>query len=195
METASFPPLELIGQHVTLRILSAEDRDEILKAGSGVNWSWMFSALDSPEAVNEWVNERLLDFETGISATYVVRKNSSGKVVGSTAFMDIRGKDKGLEIGMTWYSPSAQGTHVNPECKFLLLQYAFESWGALRVQLKTDNMNAQSQNALAKLGAHYEGELRNHIIRRDGTVRHTRMYSITREEWPRIKECLRERLL
>ena len=101
--------------------------------------------------------------------------------------MDIRHAAKGVEIGWTWYSPSVWGTKVNPEAKLLLLEHAFEDWEAIRVQLKTDHNNKHSQNAILKLGAKFEGQLRNHIIRRDGTIRHSMMYSITKEEWPAVK--------
>jgi RimJ/RimL family protein N-acetyltransferase len=100
----------------------------------------------------------------------------------------------GLEIGWTWYSPNVWGTRVNPEAKLLLLQHAFEDWGAIRVQLKTDHENKHSQNAIKKLGAKFEGKLRNHMIRRDKTIRHSMMYSITREDWPVVRAKLRERL-
>lgn len=114
--------------------------------------------------------------------------------IGSTRYLDIRPFAKGVEIGGTWYSPSMWGTDVNPEAKFLLLEHAFGDWGAIRVQLKTDVNNTRSQNAILKLGAKFEGRLRNHMIRRDGSFRDTMMYSITREEWPTVKNNLNRRL-
>ena len=98
------------------------------------------------------------------------------------------------EIGWTWYSPSVWGTVLNPECKLLLLAHAFEDWGAVRVQLKTDNNNLRSQRAILKLGAKYEGRLRHHRFRADGTLRDTMMYSILREEWAGVKVSLLARI-
>jgi RimJ/RimL family protein N-acetyltransferase len=84
---------------------------------------------------------------------------------------------------------------VNPECKFLLLRHAFEDWNAVRVQLKTDNNNLHSQKAILKLGAKYEGRLRNHRVRQDGSSGDTMMYSITDGEWRgSIKESLQKRI-
>jgi RimJ/RimL family protein N-acetyltransferase len=94
----------------------------------------------------------------------------------------------------TWYAPDVWATTINPECKFLLLQHAFETWGALRVQLKTDIKNTRSQAAIRKLGAQYEGTLRNHRLRPDGTVRDTVMFSIIDREWPDVKAGLLRRL-
>jgi len=78
--------------------------------------------------------------------------------------------------------------------KFLLLRHAFEDWRAIRMQLKTDVNNLHSQNAILKLGAKFEGRLRNHRFRKDGSVRDTMLYSITSYEWPVVKENLLRRI-
>ena len=116
------------------------------------------------------------------------------KLVGSTGFMDILPEHRILEIGSTWYIPDLWGTAVNPESKFLMLRYAFETLGAIRVQIKTDSINKHSQGAIKKLGATFEGKLRNHRIRWDGTIRDTMMYSIIDKEWPVVKANLQKRI-
>lgn len=119
---------------------------------------------------------------------------ATGQAIGVTSFMDIRPEHRALEIGYTWTAKAHQGTKVNPESKYLLLEHAFEQQNALRVQLKTDSRNAQSRAAILKLGAVYEGILRNHMLLRDGTQRHTALYSILPEEWPAVKQKLHQRL-
>ncbi len=119
---------------------------------------------------------------------------NSNEMIGSTSYMDIRPEGRGLEIGMTWYRADRRGTKVNPECKLLLLQHAFETIGCLRVQLKCDATNEPSKAAIRKLGAQFEGVLRRHGIRVDGTVRDTAMFSIVDEEWPQVKTNLLRRL-
>src|SRR5436305_4969719 len=118
----------------------------------------------------------------------------TGFPVGTTSYFDIRPEHRGLEIGYTWLAPAYQGTHVNPENKYLLLRHAFETLEAVRVQLKTDMRNLHSQRAIAKLGAVYEGTLRKHFILPDGYVRDTVMFSIVAEEWPAVKTALEARL-
>jgi RimJ/RimL family protein N-acetyltransferase len=115
-------------------------------------------------------------------------------VVGSTSYFGIVPKHKSAEIGYTWYSSDSQGTVVNPECKFLLLKHAFEDWGAVRVQLRTDANNAHSQRAILKLGAKFEGKMRNQGIRQDGSVRDSMLYSIIPGEWPMVKKGLETRI-
>lgn len=119
---------------------------------------------------------------------------ASGKAIGGTTYMDIQTANRGVEIGTTWIGRAYHGTAVNPEAKYLLLRHAFEDQGAIRVQLKTDGRNLQSQRAIEKLGAVKEGVLRNHVVMPDGFLRASVMYSITHEEWPAVKARLEERL-
>ncbi len=125
---------------------------------------------------------------------FVIIDQAAGQPVGVSCYLDIRPAHRGLEIGGTWITASHQGTAVNPEAKYLLLRHAFESLGAVRVQLKTDGRNLQSQAAIAKLGAVREGVLRRHLILPDGYVRDSVLYSITHSEWPAVRERLVVRL-
>ena len=114
--------------------------------------------------------------------------------------LDLDGGDAGnvrpyaVEIGWTWLTPAAQRTGINTEAKLLMLQHAFETWGCLRVEFKTDSLNIQSRTALKRLGAVEEGIFRNHVICASGRIRHSVYFSITNEEWPAVKQRLIRRL-
>jgi RimJ/RimL family protein N-acetyltransferase len=136
--------------------------------------------------------ERRLRFADWRTYTMVLHRND--QPVGLSAYLDLRLGNRGLEIGGTWIAEPYQGTQVNPEAKYLMLRYAFETLGMLRVQLKCDARNLQSQRALEKLGAKREGVLRKHVILPDGYVRDTVMYSIIDDDWPRVEADLRARL-
>jgi RimJ/RimL family protein N-acetyltransferase len=101
--------------------------------------------------------------------------------------MNISRYDRGLEIGSTWLGKPWQRTGINTEAKYLLLRHAFEDLGAVRVQLKTDGRNTQSQRAIERLGAVREGVLRKYQRVWDGFVRDSVMFSITDDEWPAVK--------
>jgi N-acetyltransferase len=118
----------------------------------------------------------------------------AGAVVGTSSYLDISAPDARLEIGFTAYTPATWAGVVNPETKLLLLGYAFDVLGAGRVQLKTDVRNARSQQAIARLGAQYEGVLRRYQRRADDTVRDTVIFSILAEEWPDVRAGLNARL-
>src|SRR5438132_2989387 len=99
-----------------------------------------------------------------------------------------------LEFCWTRYAHESWGTVINPECKHLMFQHALETWGAVRVVLKTDSLNLHSQAAIKKLGAKYEGTLRNHRIRLDGSLRDSVVFSVIASEWPAVKAALSARL-
>ncbi|MCF6745206.1 GNAT family N-acetyltransferase [Blastococcus sp. KM273128] len=118
----------------------------------------------------------------------------TGAVGGMSSYLDISVSDARLEIGSTSYTPPVWGTSVNPETKLLLLGHAFDVLGVGRVQLKTDVRNVRSQQAIARLGARYEGTLRRYQRRADGTVRDTILFSVLAEEWPAVRDALQARL-
>jgi len=127
---------------------------------------------------------------------FAIVRRSDGVAVGSTRYLEIRRLHRTLEIGWTWLARDAQRTAINTEAKFLLLSHAFEVHGAVRVQLKTDERNEQSRAAITRLGAVFEGILRNYQTRaHDGYVRNTAMFSITAAEWPAVKAGLMARLV
>jgi RimJ/RimL family protein N-acetyltransferase len=114
-------------------------------------------------------------------------------VVGMSSYIDIQRGNRALEIGTTYYRPSARGGPVNPAAKRLLLEHAFAS-GANRVAFKVDDRNARSQAAMTKLGATREGLLRHDMITWTGHVRSSVVFSIVAEDWPEIRARLDERL-
>ena len=159
-----------------------------------MDWGWMLSPLQSREDVNRRIADGLKAEGRNEEYVFAVVLKRDHMVVGSTAYFGILPKHKSAEIGYTWYSPDVWGTAVNPECKLLLLKHAFEDWGAVRVQLRTDANNAHSQRAIVKLGAKFEGKLRNQGIRPDGSIRDSMLYSIIPSEWPTVKKGLEARI-
>ena len=125
---------------------------------------------------------------------FAIVEKSQGRAVGSSRYLNIRAPHRGLEIGYSWLGRDWQGTAVNIEAKLLLLQYALEDLGSLRVELKTDARNQRSQRALAGIGATREGVIRAHMIVQDGFVRDSVYFSITRDDWPAVKVALQEKL-
>jgi len=140
------------------------------------------------EDTGRWVKEALAAKSDGTEVPFVTIRRSDNKVVGSTRFIDIRRAHRALEIGWTWLAPEAQRTTINTEAKYLMLKQAFDRWGALRVQLKTDANNAKSRAAILRLGAKFEGILRKQMLRaHDGYERDTAMFSITDADWPEVR--------
>jgi N-acetyltransferase len=116
-----------------------------------------------------------------------------GGVVGTSSYCAVDTPNKRVEIGNTFYHPDARGGVVNPESKFLMLEYAFTS-GVQCVQFRVDAANARSRAAVARLGAKQDGILRRDRITWTGRVRDTVVFSILDEEWPEVRSRLEARL-
>lgn len=195
MPDTAFGEIRLEGRHVRLEPLAPEHMDALLAAADDKEiWDWFSVAISDRAAAELFVHQALRGRDAGAEYPFAVISKSSGHVIGSTRYLDAKPEHRTLEIGYTWYSRATWGTEINPECKLLLMEYAFEKWQANRVALKTDIGNAHSQAAIRKLGAQYEGTLRNDRIRRDGSMRDTVVFSVIRPEWPSVKEDLTARL-
>lgn len=191
----SLGPLTLTGAHIQLEPMRREHAAALLDAGRAAEvWAFMPVRAGSSESIEGWLTKALEAERLGREYPFVVRRLVDGRVIGSTRYLDVQQEDRTAEIGWTWYQPAAWGTAVNPEAKYLLLRHAFEDWGAIRIALKTDVRNLRSQSAIKKLGAVYEGTLRNQRIRPDGSYRDTPIYSIIESEWPSVKRSLERRL-
>ncbi len=188
-------PVLLTGEEVELRPLAMEHAEALWEAGSDpVIWSYMPSAVQTLAQMEIWISEALKAAASGLEMPFVIWRRSEERFVGSTRFMDISAAHRGLEIGATWHSPGVWRTRVNTECKYLLLRHAFETLGAIRVQLKTDARNERSQRAIERIGGVREGVLRRHRILWDGYIRDSVYYSVIDEEWPAVKARLEEML-
>ncbi len=184
----------LTGQHVRLEPLTEEHVPGLAEIGVGQTfWDFMlYGNINTVDDMRNWVQDILARTEKGTDLPFVAIHLASGRVAGATRYLNILPKDRGLEIGGTWYGPEFQRTPVNTECKYLLLRHAFETLGCIRVQLKTDLRNERSQKAIERIGAVKEGVLRNHMILPDGRFRHSAFYSILDTEWPEVKKKLEE---
>lgn len=142
------------------------------------------------------MTDRIIRYEgkAGDMLPWIVRSKPTGRIVGSTRYLNFMPAEEGVEIGWTWYHPDVWAGPVNPSCKLLLLDCAFKIGGAERVALRCDAANRRSHDAIARLGAVKEGVLRHERRRRDGSWRDTATFSILRDEWPVVEAGLKARL-
>jgi RimJ/RimL family protein N-acetyltransferase len=190
-------PITLAGQHVQLEPLTLHHVPELFSALMIDPTVWQWRSVPPPATLVEMEAMSAADLDeqaNGAVVLFAQIEQERGRVVGSTTYMDIRRRDRGLEIGSTWIAKPWQRTGINTEAKYLLLRHAFEVLGTVRVQLKTDKRNLQSQAAIERLGAVREGILRKHMLVRDGFIRDTVLYSITEEEWPLVKRRLEAKM-
>jgi RimJ/RimL family protein N-acetyltransferase len=176
----------------TDQLYAAIDDDRVYAAGFGGGPGGRPADVDQMR--ERWTKS------TQQRTAYVVRlaKDSAlgaeGTVVGTTSLGDVDLANERVHLGWTGYAPAVWGTAVNPSCKFLMLQHAFEDCGFNRVKIQTSLVNTRSQAAIAKLGATREGVLRRHVKQPDGSWRDTVVFSILADEWPDVRKGLLARI-
>lgn len=194
----------LSGRTVILTPLSLEDVAGLVAAASGdrSTFTWM-NVPDTVEEMTQVVRGLLADQESRSAVAFTTRRREDGEIVGMTRFLLLRwwyGREypDAAEIGGTFLSASTQRSAFNTEAKLLMLRHAFDVWGVQRLDLKTDERNSRSRNAIERLGARFDGVLRNwqpsQVTGEEGRTRSSAMYSILPEEWPAVRDRLEQRL-
>ena len=140
-------------------------------------------------------NRYVLDEQRrGLTVPFATIERGSGRMAGTTRYMNIDFPNRKVEIGSTWIAPRWQRTALNTEAKYLMLRHAFEVWKCLRVELKTDSLNQRSREAILRLGAKEEGTLRKHMLTWNGRARDSVYFSILDTEWPEVKARLKTKM-
>jgi N-acetyltransferase len=193
----------LRGDHVVLEPISHDHLEGLVAAATEDPGTYIWTTVPATrEQVKTFIRTRM-DLREKLSwLTFATRRLADDRIVGSTSFLNIdfwdgayaTGFPNAVEIGGTWLEKSAQRSAVNTEAKLLMLTHAFEVWGSLRVQLKTDSRNTQSRAGIERLGASFEGILQNHMAaggtNGTGSIRHSALYAMTADQWPSIKTGL-----
>ena len=183
--------LEQEGEKVKLVPLEKSHKAGLLKAAAdGKLWELWFTSVPSAETIDNYIEHALNQKQNGTEFPFVVLDKNNGDIIGSTRYYNVQPEHRRLEIGYTWYAKKYQRTGVNTECKYLLLQYAFENLNCIAVQFLTNWYNLPSRAAIARLGAKQDGVLRNHRLNADGSYRDTVVFSITEQEWTSVKKSL-----
>jgi N-acetyltransferase len=194
----------LSGTYVTLSPLALDDTPGLVAAATEDRGTYSLTSVpDSHERMAAQVRS-LLGAQSQLEALpFATRSTETGEIVGMTRFLTLRWwferkYPDAAEIGGTFLAASSQRTRINTEAKLLMLRHAFDVWGVQRVDLKTDERNERSRRAIERLGASFEGVLRNWqpslVAGEEGQGRSSAMYSILPPEWPAIQARLEERL-
>jgi RimJ/RimL family protein N-acetyltransferase len=186
----------LNGQLVRLEPLTREHEEGLWDASRDARaWRWL--SVHQPQSraeLRDYLDAALANAAAGTEIPFATVRAEDGCVLGSTRFLALRPEHRSIEIGWTWLSPDAWGTGANVEAKLLMLEHAFEELDCLRVELKTDALNARSRGAMEALPAQFEGIHRKHMLVRGGERRDSAWYSVLDDEWPAVRANLLRRL-
>jgi len=183
--------ITLLGDYVRIDPLSVNHLNDLQDAvrDGELNLLW-YTFIPNADDMLEEINKRLRLREMGSMQPFAIIDIATGLAVGMTTFMNIDATNRRVEIGSTWLSKSTQRTFINTESKLLLMAHAFEKLNCIAVEFRTHFINTQSRKAIERLGAKFDGILRNHSIMPNGTLRDTAVYSIIKSEWPTVKSHL-----
>ena len=188
------PTLE--GRIVRLEPLARTHADDLWEASRDPRiWRWL--PIVQPQTREEWqswMDDALGRVADGLDLAFATVLVATGKALGSTRFLALRPEHRSLEIGWTWLAPAAWSTGANAEAKLLQLEHAFDVLDCRRVEFKTDALNERARPALAALPAVFEGIHRKHMLVRDGQNRDSAWYSVVDDDWPVVRDALRERV-
>lgn len=175
---------------VLLRPIREADIENLLTVATSDKDLLQFSPtpIYTKELLRNYIDNAIDNRKKKLRYTFIVFDKTQNTYAGSTSFLNISNADDRLEIGATWYGKEFQRTGLNRNCKYLLLQYAFDKLDAERVEFKTDERNLASRKAIEKIGGQFEGLLRRHTLMYDGFRRNTVYYSILKSEWSSLKK-------
>jgi RimJ/RimL family protein N-acetyltransferase len=184
-------PVTLAGRCVRLEPMRELHLERLVEIGVGHDiFRWFPFAVATREDMASHVAAALAGMRAGVAVPFVTVLRATGEVVGSTSFLAIDRANRRLEIGATWLGVPWQRTACNTEAKYLQLRHCFEELGCVRVEFKTDALNARSRAALLRIGATEEGTFRNHMVCAGGRLRDSVYFSVIDSEWTAVKRGL-----
>lgn len=190
MENKLTPTLQ--NEKVILRPLQLSDEELLWPIAQEQElWVYGLKDLSVPGELKKYMEKAIRDRENGNALVWIIIDAKTGNAAGCTRIAEISWPDERGQIGWTWIGSKFQGTGLNRAMKYEILKYGFETLGFNRIELKADERNLQSRRAMEKIGAKYEGTLREHLKIHDGFIRNTVFYSILKSEWPIISEKLK----
>jgi len=188
-------PVVLEGSLVRLEPLRRDHLADLAEvAFDAPVWRWTIMGEQDRPGLERWLETAVTNLESGLECPFATIDLASGRAIGSSRFLSIVPEHRRLEIGWTWIGTAYQRTGRNREAKLLQLTHAFETLGANRVEFKAHARNEPSRNALAGIGATFEGVFRQHMIMPDGSLRDSAYYSVISPGWPAVKAALERSL-
>ncbi len=183
---------------VLLRPLQESDAEHLLEISEKEPETWTYSQVkaNGKQNLSNYIKIAVEARKRKEQFPFIVLDKKSGQYAGSTRFYDINFPQKTLQLGFTWYGSAFRGTGLNKHCKFLLLQFAFETLQMERVEFRADANNEQSIAAMKSIGCTVEGILRSTMYTGEGESRRDSIIlSILKKEWfDSVKENLMKKL-
>lgn len=177
---------------ITIRRYEDSDFEQLNNIFDKSFFTWFFTNYDSCQ---EFVNEKINDYQKKSTIMLVIIDNKTGNVIGTSSLYEVSFRHKRLEMGSSWLAKEYHGSHYNALAKLLLIDKLINEYNFNRIQWKTDALNEKSKNAMSKLGFHFEGTLYRHAITYTGRIRDSLVFAVTDQSWSEIKEVMKARVI
>ena len=180
---------DMVGRYCRLEPVNVAQHEADLfaayaEAPDGRDWTYLFSARPEHE---ETFHSYLSDLQKSEDPLhFAIVPTDTGKALGTAALMRIEPTHGVIEVGSITFAPRLKQTRAATESMYLMMRRAFDELGYRRYEWKCDSLNAPSRSAAERYGFTFEGIFRQAIVYK-GRSRDTAWYSITADEWPRVR--------
>ncbi len=182
----------LENERVLLKPLSMSNMEDLLPYSLNEPdlWAHSIKPANGKDNLIQYIKCAEHDRKNETAYPFVVLDKLENKIVGSTRLYNYDKTHNTIFIGFTWYGKKYQGTGLNKNCKFLLLEFAFEQIGIERVEFRADTRNKRSINAMKSIGCIEEGILRNNCLLKGERISSI-VLSIIKSDWESsVKELI-----
>ncbi len=142
------------------------------------SFSWLRQD-PSPATQEEYCRKSFADFMRRDNFPMIMLLRGTDTVIGSSGLHRVDWSVPKCEVGW-WGRTSYLGQGLITEGVGAIVEFAFSTLGARRVEAFPDDLNDASCRMCERLGLKLEGILRNERVDPGGTLRNTRIYAKTR---------------
>lgn len=175
----------LENDYVSLRPLKLSDKEKLMEFSINEPEIWKFNINggNGKENFEKYFDTAIKNLAEKKEYPFIIFDKKKNEYAGMTRFYAISNEFKRLDIGYTWYGKKFQGTGLNKNCKYLLLELVFDKLQFIRVGFGANSKNERSINAMKSIGCKAEGILRNFSKDSDGNIIDATIFSILKSEW------------
>jgi len=163
---------ELSDGRIRIRRYRADDADALYEAvresiDKLIKWMpWCHPDYSRDESV-EWTSTRDADWESGVTYDFVIEDNETRRFLGGCGINNIDNLNKHANLGY-WAKSGCTGKGVATAAAMLMIKFAFEDLGLVRIEIVHAIENKASRRVIEKTGAFKEGVARNRVMLSSG---------------------------
>ncbi len=161
------------GDGAALHVALVESLPQLRRFLASLPW---VAGEQTPESAETYCRTAQSNFLARRDLPFLMFEKATGQVVGATGLHRVEWHAPKAEVGY-WCRTSRTGNGFVSEAVAAMTEYAFAHIGAVRIELVTDEENAESRAVAQRCQFTLEGILRHERRALDGTLRNTCIYA------------------